>query len=173
MSDVDQSPIQITESNVDELRKRCREQPGQLFAILDACDEPRVPAKVLELGNERAVSLYRGKAKRDYWAIAPYLVQVDEQVLDWIIDNLWDDPWGFFAFAATDLAVLRKHFRQFLTVKTPDGEELLFRFYDPRVLSDYLETCSGNECKSFFGDVDAFCISGDEETVKKISPATH
>ena len=88
--------IQISEVSLEQLRQisRLDAEKSQLFAILDACDEPRVPAIVQLLGEERAVSLYRGAAKRDYWSIAPYLVRVNEEVLSWIVENLWDDPWG-------------------------------------------------------------------------------
>ncbi len=161
MAGVEQSPIKITESSVDDLRRICRDQPGTLYAILDACDEPRVPQKVRELGPERTVSLYRGWAEREYWAIATYLVQVDEQLLDWIVDNLWEDPWGIFAVADTDLLSVRKHFRQFLTVEDPHGDQMYFRFYDPRVLSTFLNSCSNVDYRTLLGPLNAFLIPGE------------
>ncbi len=66
----------------------------QLYAILDACDAPAVPTKVKGLGEEIGISLYRGEAEEDYWAIAPYLVRVDPSLLDWIIITLWEQSWG-------------------------------------------------------------------------------
>ncbi|MCB9926125.1 MAG: DUF4123 domain-containing protein [Planctomycetaceae bacterium] len=160
MTDVkqSQSPVQITESTTDELHDLLRNRPGTLFAILDACDEPRVPVKVKELG-ERAASLYSGWAKENYWAIAPYLVEVDEALLDWIVENLWDDPWGIFVIAETELADLRKHFRRFLMVEDPDGEPLYFRFYDPRVLLNFVEVGVPGEFDEFFGTVKSLVIS--------------
>ena len=148
------SPVTLGESSLQELEELARREPGTLFAVLDACDEPRVPEKVKELGDERAVSLYRGWAEEDYWAIAPYLVQVDEVMLQWIVENLWDTPWGIFAVAQTDLAKLRTHFRRFLKVLDPDGKELYFRFYDPRVLPEFLATCSLEEIGRFFGPIE-------------------
>lgn len=148
--------VEITESSLDALMHVFREKPGQLYAILDSCDEPRVPEKTRELGAERAVSLYRGSVEQDYADVAPYLVSADESLVQWIEENLWNDPWGIFMFAATDLVSLRKHFRRFLTVEDPDGKRLFFRFYDPRVLKDYLETCDDEECKAFFGPSDSF-----------------
>ncbi len=59
---------------------------------------------------------------------------------NWIVENLWEDPWGIFAVAPTNLEALRKHFRRFLKVEDPDGKEMLFRFYDPRVLPTFLTT---------------------------------
>lgn len=160
-SSTEKRAVTMVEISLDELREGIRREPANLFAVLDACDEPRVPAKVDELGD-RAVSLYRGSAERDYWAIAPYLVKVDESLLDWIVENLWDDPWGFFASAPPELASLRTHFRRFLMVQDPDGKEMFFRFYDPRVLPDFLATCTESEAAGFFGPVRQFSLSTEE-----------
>lgn len=161
MSSTEISPVIVTESSVDELRQRTTEEPGSVFAILDACDEERIPQKVSELGD-RAVSLYRGWAQDQYWAIAPYLVVIDTDLLEWIVDNLWDDPWGIFIVAPPDLASLRKHFRRFLLVQTEEGKELYFRFYDPRVLSVFLPACTASELDGFFGPVRSFQLVSEE-----------
>ena len=170
MAEVQDSAVEIRESSMDDLRDVCRQQPGTLYAILDACDEPRVPKKVEELGPERAVSLYRGAAQRDYWAIAPYLVQVDEELLDWIVENLWDDPWGIFAVADAELAELRKHFRRFLMVEDPDGEKIYFRFYDPRVLLQFLLTFDDEETTRFFGPNKCVMLPTRNNALTRVSP---
>ncbi|MCC2670097.1 MAG: hypothetical protein K0Q72_2568 [Armatimonadetes bacterium] len=129
---------------------------GRLYAILDACDQPLVPEKVWELGEERAVSLYRDEAELEFWDIAPYLVRVDLELLDWVYEHLWREPWGIFVTSGAGLPVLRTHFRHFLLVKDPDGDEMYFRFYDPRVLPAYLDSCTAEERGVFFGPVEAF-----------------
>ncbi len=131
---------------------------GQLFAILDACDTPSVVEKVKELGEARAVSLYRGTAEEEFESIAPYLVVVDTAVFDWITETLWAEPWGVFVRSAATLEQLRTHFRKFLLVEGPDGEEWYFRFYDPRVLATYLETCTERELGEFLGVVEGFGV---------------
>jgi len=161
------SRIVITECTVDEIRAHLRREPETLFAVLDACDEPRVPEKVRKLGD-RAVSLYRGSAEEDYWAIAPYLAQVDEPLLAWILDNLWSDPWGLLVVAAADLAALRRHFRRFLLVRDPNKREMYFRFYDPRVLPVFLKTCAGQEVDEFFGPIRFFAVAGADQKVAMI-----
>ncbi len=166
----DPSPVEIRDSSLDELRSWLAERPGSLYAILDSCDEPRVPDMANQLGD-RAVSLYRGTAEKDYWAIAPYLAVVDEPLLDWIVENLWEDPWGIFAVAETDLASLRTHFRRFLKVEDPDGKELLFRFYDPRVLPAFLTTCIESEAEHFFGPNELFCVKDREGGLRAIERA--
>lgn len=163
------SSVSADEVDIETLRARI-EQPGQnVYAILDACDEPRVPVKVQSL-NERAVSLYHLRADEQLWAIAPYLVSVDGELLDWIAAELFGTPWGIFLFSDTDLETLRKHFRRFLIVKGPDGRELYFRYYDPRVLPTFLTTCDQQEASEFFGPISAFVVQGDGDSMMQLRP---
>jgi hypothetical protein len=164
-------PIIATECPLDDLREQIRREPGTLYAILDACDEPRVPKKTSELGPQRAVSLYRGSAEEDYWAFAPYLVQADEPLLVWIIENLWRDPWGIVAVAPVDLAALRTHFRRFLTVLDPEGRNSYFRYYDPRVLPTFLENCTREELQQFFGPIRAFYVTASGGGLVRFQPS--
>lgn len=154
---VQTSPLQQQTASVDDLRKIA--SSGQVYAILDACDAPPVPEKVKELSDDRAASLYRGSAEEDYWAVAPYLVRVDGALLDWITATLWSEPWGIFAVTQVDLETLRKHFRHFLVVELPDGKQAYFRYYDPRILTAFLPTCSSEELKEFFGPIRAYAVA--------------
>jgi hypothetical protein len=131
---------------------------GKLYAVLDACDTPIVPRKALEVGRRRAVSLYRGGAEEMYWAIAPYLFVVDGELLDWIVSELWPEPWGIFAVSDEDLDAVRRHFRRFLLVQAPNGEQWYFRFYDPRVLHPFLCAATAPELTSFFGALEALGV---------------
>ncbi len=132
---------------------------GRLFAVLDATDTPAVPARAAALGEDTAVSLYRGRAEEELFSIAPYLFRVDPDLLEWIAGDLWPTPWGIFALADQPLEALRLHFRRFLTVEAPNGESWYFRFYDPRVLPEYLATCTAAEVTEFFGPIRAFGIT--------------
>lgn len=132
---------------------------GRLFAVLDATDTPSVPIKARELGEDAAVSLYRGRAEDDLWSIAPFLVRVDEHTLTWITETLWSEPWGILLLADESLEDLRLHLRRFLVVEGPNDESWYFRFYDPRVLVRYLPTCTGDEAATFFGPIRAFGVT--------------
>ena len=132
---------------------------GRLFAILDACDAPVVPPRVAALGDERGISLYRGSAEERFADIAPYLVAVDEAMLDWMLETVWNEHWGVLVVSDAPLAELRTHFRKFLTVSSPTGESWYFRFYDPRVLEKYLPSCNADELRSFIGPVASFGVT--------------
>lgn len=132
---------------------------GELFAVIDACDAREVPYQVIEWGEEKAVSLYRGNEELDFADFAPYLVHVDKGILEWIITQVWEEPWGIFVVCSQNLPTLRQHFRKFLIVQDPDGEEMYFRFYDPRVLRKFLPTCNAGELRFLFGPIKSYCFN--------------
>jgi hypothetical protein len=145
---------------------------GYLFALLDGTDQILVPQKAKLLGPTKAVSLFTGTANEWYWAVAPYLFQVDSELLDWIAQKLWKEPWGIFAMSKANLEDLRVHFKKFLMVKLPDGKQWLFRYYDPRILQAYLPTCEPWELQKFFGPVRAFATADDDEQKLMTLPGT-
>lgn len=152
--------IQNRETTVDELARLA--DAGYVYVILDACDAPAVPEKARSLGQVLAGSLYNGTAQEDYWAIAPYLCRADKWLLKWIQETLWHEPWGIVIVSTAEMAAVRAHFRKFLIVQSPEGEHWYFRFYDPRVLPVFLESCNDEELKNFFGPVQAYaCASPD------------
>jgi len=135
---------------------------GRLRAVIDACDDPAVWRRAQEVGEEHAVSLYKGRAEEDLAAIAPYVFLVDEPLYDWITETLWPTPWGFFALSEEPLEALRHHYRKFLVAESPQGAEWYFRFYDPRVLQAYLATCTEGELTEFFGPARALGVTNPE-----------
>src|SRR6266852_5956180 len=149
-------PLQIQMNSAAGLRKFAA--GGYLYALLDAYDNPTVPQKVQELGQESVVSLFVGEAEKKYWDLAPYLTVVQEETLDWMVRAIWNAPCGVFILSRTGLETLRTHFRRFLIVQLPDGERWYFRYYDPRILKTYLLNCRADELEVFFGPVRAFGV---------------
>lgn len=166
------APHALASATTSVFEVRALARAGTLFAILDACDAPAVPPKVESLGDARGVSLYKGTAEERYADLAPYLVAVDDDVLDWILTTLWSEPWGVFAQSAASLEDLRTHFRKFLIARGPNGEEWYFRFYDPRVLAKYLPTCTEPELREFFGPVTAYGATDPDAGVRWTRLAT-
>ena len=125
-----------------------------LYAILDACDAPSVPERLRGLPETKARSLFKGSVNESLSGIAPYLVEVTPETLMWISTELWREPWGIFAVprveSAGDLGALWSHFRKLLMVQS-DGQWLYFRFYDPRVLPNFLHSCGPEQAAGVFG----------------------
>jgi Domain of unknown function (DUF4123) len=152
--------LQLQPTSLERLRKFAT--GAYLYALLDAYDAPAVPAKVQELGKEKAVSLFIGEAEKKYWDLAPYLIQVDEPTLEWMLQTVWCAPCGVFVISKSGLETLRTHFRRFLMVQLPDGERWYFRYYDPRILKVYLENCRTDELDIFYGPVRGFGLMDPE-----------
>ena len=119
------------------------------FMIIDACSEPSVPPKMQSLGPA-AESLWQGDAQRDFWSIAPYLAKGTRGLLEWAQENLESTTWGVLVESSQSSISLRRHLRTFLSARLPDGRETYFRFYDPRVLPDFVETCPEDDLNKFF-----------------------
>ncbi|PHS01149.1 MAG: hypothetical protein COA78_23005 [Blastopirellula sp.] len=145
--------------------------PNKYYVILDSCDESFIQARVLQ-EKERFVCLYRGDAKEKLWHIAPYLAQFDQELLDWVTTILKGTPWGIVLEANADLEAMRKHLRHFLMVDLPDEGEVYFRYYDPRVIPTYIETCTANELDEFYGPIRSIFYLEDLEsdTFTRLSP---
>ena len=162
-------PILTRDLSLEELAKLA--DTGYVYVVLDACDAPVVPAKARSLGEDRAISLYKGTAQEDYWAIAPYLCHADKALLGWIQETLWKDPWGVVAVSTADLSAVRAHFRKFLIVQSPEGEYWYFRFYDPRVLPVFLESSTPEELTQFFGPIQAYAVASPDEPALRLLKA--
>lgn len=139
-----------------------------LRAVLESVDAPAVPELAARLGEERAVSLFGGLPEEKYWALAPYLVEVDEETLEWIHGNLWSGAsWGILLESARSVEDLRRHFRPWVVVEDPNGDEMYFRFYDAEVLRTFLGSATQEEALDLFGPVTRLFGVYDEEGEKE------
>lgn len=140
-----------------------------VFVILDGASIPDLLPKLQEEAPEH-VCLYRGDLEPDLAECAPYLVRLDPEsaFTRWVLTEGWGNHWGIFAMSEGELEVLRRHFRTFLMVRDPDGKQLYFRYYDPRVLRVYLPTCNKSETATVFGPVHHYVIE-DENPGRLIS----
>ena len=134
-----------------------------LYALLDAAREPSV-LKVIYESKEEFQSLYEGAPGAQLAHFAPYLVRVPEKspLIETLVNQAWSKSWGVFLTCDKPLKELRAHFRHFLNVKLPDGKQVYFRYYDPRVLRLFLPTCLPEEINQFFGPIKHFLIEAED-----------
>lgn len=134
-------------------------QGKPLFALLDTARDNEILPLLSESGCTFKC-LYGGAFAATMSDYAPYLVAVpaDSPFLATLLDQGWGESWGIFVATDAELETLRRHLRRYLSVKLPDGRQVLFRFYDPRVLRAFLPTCTGDELQRFFGPVETFCL---------------
>ena len=153
------SPLVRVEVSRERLRRYADD--GELFAVVDACDRPEVPAMAWERGS-RAASLFAGTEDAPLWALAPYLFEADEEMLDRLAGT---QAWGVFVVADGGLDALAGHLRRLLVTRAASGEPVRFRFYDPRVLPAHLDGCGAEALRELFGPVRAFGVETEEGTI--------
>jgi hypothetical protein len=134
------------------------------YLLLDAAKAEMNLYTAMEL-NPNYKSLYKGNAEEDLAAVSPYLFSIKENTpfADWYFKEGWNKSWGVLVFANVAFEDVYKHFRKFLMVKTEDGKQLYFRFYDPRVLRIFLPTCTEYQVKEIFGPVRHFVTESEKE----------
>jgi len=147
----------------DRLLRLLRGEFQPLFAILDAARDIRILALLLH-HKEQCQSLYEGVEGAQLAQVAPYLVrlQKDSRLLEALVKEGWSKSWGVYLTSASDFLELRRHLRHFLQVKLPDGEQVYFRFYDPRVMRVFLPSCTAEETMQFFGPIKRYVMESEE-----------
>lgn len=130
-----------------------------LYAVLDGARDPRIH-KLVNASELAWHCLYAGRLPAALLEVAPYLVQVqpDTAFLRTLLVAGWGRAWGIWLISAAPLDELRRHLRRFLQVKDERGRLLLFRYYDPIVLTTFLPTCTAAELAELFGPIDAFLV---------------
>ena len=141
----------------EELEKILFNEQTRCFAVLDGASIPELRMRLYETRPPH-YCLFRGELTPDVAEVAPYVVQVTPGTVfaDWLMGESFGNHWGIFAHSRFSIKEMRRHFRALVTVYDEKGDPMIFRFYDPRVLQNFLPTCQGGELQTFFGNVDAF-----------------
>jgi hypothetical protein len=148
---------------------RAKKEP--LYAILDAARDPLILARLVKCQEDHQ-SLYEGSAGNQLAAAAPYLVSLPREsaFLDTLIRDGWGKSWGVYLTCDKPFKEVRKHLRHFLMVELEGGENVYFRFYDPRALRVFLPTCTPSEVNQFFGPITTYLMEANTpETLLRFS----
>ncbi len=134
-----------------------------LYAILDGARDIRVH-ELLVQSKEEYQSLYEGAEGEKLAQVAPYLVRLDRDslLLASMIFEGWGNSWGVYLCCSDDFQQIRQHVRRFLDVQLPDGKQVYFRFYDPRVLRAFLRNCPADQSNQFFGHIKHYVVEAEQ-----------
>ncbi len=129
---------------------------SEWFAIVDCARDARLHALVER--SEKRTCLYSGDYDDDTRKALPYLVQLDraEPLAETWRQHESGRFWGMLCDSDCSLAELRRHFRKFTTARLPDGEIVLFRFWDPRVFEPFALAGTAEEVAPIFSAVASF-----------------
>lgn len=115
----------------------------------------------------RIENLFQGEFAEITKAIGPYLVEVipypdykaESELMGLFSDEgamtrfNWHEELGIFIHSRYDFDTVLRHLRHFPVMKDENGKWFFFRFYDPKVLRNYLEVIatSPEKLNKFFG----------------------
>jgi hypothetical protein len=131
---------------------------GELYAIADAARDPRVLA-LLEEAIDPHASLHEGARGAALDDSAPHLVKLlaDSRLLERLLEEGWGRSWFVLARSALPAKEVRRHLRRFLMVVNDTTEErLYFRFYDPRVLREFMAVATPRQRSTLLHGFGAF-----------------
>lgn len=150
-----------------------REQRARLYGIVDLARDERLQALLWE-SVEEFRSLYEGPQGERVRDMAPHLVALPEgsELLEVLAREGWGHGWGVFLASAQPLPEVRRHLRKLLRVKLESfPERVYFRFYDPRVLREFLQVCTPEQRQVLFGStVESFLFEGTGGEVSRAHP---
>jgi hypothetical protein len=129
---------------------------SELYAVVDTARDKRI----YELVHHALfpMCLFRTDVVSPMGRNAPYLVPVEHA--DRLIES-WrkvgrGESWGIFLRSSQEQARVRQRLRTFNQAKLPDGQVVLFRWWDPRVFRVYLPTCDADDLKQWFASVEEY-----------------
>lgn len=126
-------------------------KPETCYVIIDAASEPDV-FNLLAEHEPPASCLYSEPIQPEIVSLAPYLVEVTEEVQRWLSTR--ETPWGIYVYTHATMRELRQHLRKYLMVMIPGQEKPVFwRFYDPRNVWDVLGTFDNWRLHVFLGPI--------------------
>lgn len=134
------------------------------WMIVDAARDRRIFGMLLDCFYSDHTCLFGGTLPPELEVAAPYLIRLEHggAKTQRFVSQAWGNEWGVFLKCSTGFDELRRHLRELLVVRHPNGNSVLFRYYDPRVLRVYLPTCTPEELRTVFGGIECFWIDDEE-----------
>ena len=125
-----------------------------LFALVDGAQDLDLAITARASFNLETTSLFDDHLADSLAHLAPYLIKVG--LHDPFLE-VWDAHLGrhsgFLFTSPASFDDVYVHLVNNLHVRDEYGLRCLFRFYDPRVLRDYLPSCETEELEKFFGPI--------------------
>jgi Domain of unknown function (DUF4123) len=141
-------------------------QAPHLYFLVDAAQDRGIYPKLVSWQKSaEIVSLYQGALAGDLAEVAPYLFCLgsDSTIFDWIWEQGWGRSWGIFLWCrGQSLQTLRDHLRRLTMVEVEGAGQVMFRFYDPRILDGFIPTCSPQQLAALFGPIRRFAMEAED-----------
>ncbi|MFT4929696.1 MAG: hypothetical protein ACI8WB_005831 [Phenylobacterium sp.] len=162
----------IDDDKVEQIKRQLLSRTEHnVYAVIDGAQCPELRFKLYNLQQEGYLiencCLWSGKLEPDLEEVAPYLVKLQQgcPFTDWLIREGWDNHWNIFVESELEFKAFRKQIRKLLLVKSPEGDTLVFRFYDPRVMAIFTPTCDGEQAAELYENLIFVSYQKEEELV--------
>jgi hypothetical protein len=151
-----QSNLTLPQKICEQLQVR---NGNRLYCIVDACQDRDFVFLAKSRYSQPIRSLFKGCGAVGMEDYAPYLIPIDPET-DFIEQFCarTEENIGIFVTSTAKPVVIFRHLREIFVVQDEGGQEYFFRFYDPRVLRRYWETCEPAEQKELLGPLSGFAI---------------
>jgi hypothetical protein len=148
----------------EQLLKEMRSNLQPLYAVLDAAHDSKILAVLSKYKCEFAC-LFHAEQAPELMRFAPYIVALPptSAALEPLVDLGWGKDWGIYLTSTASGGDLIQFLRRLLISIQPDGQQVLLRFYDPRVLRTLLGNAAPAQWSQWFGPVRSYLMA-DENT---------
>jgi hypothetical protein len=146
----------------------------RLYAVIsNASDADPLKAYYQHDAAAELQPIWSGTPYADWQPVMPYLAELKPNAgfLQWIGETDALD-WGWLAVSTSTADVVFEHLRSLTQVRTPDGTEVFFRFWDGRHIYPILEGL-GSSAGEVLPVFDRYLINGQSLTVgpRSVPPA--
>ena len=136
------------------LHKAMRTSSGALYGIVDtAIDDRLYDILQAEPDLSEVTCLYDGAPAIRYARYAPYLLKLHDgsPLLQRWLHEGWTQHWGIFLSSEARSKELKRHLKKFMQATDHQNRAVWVRFYDPRVLPNWLQGLHPGHLADWFG----------------------
>ncbi len=142
----------------------------KLYGVLDCARAPELYEHAARLEPDAADCLFAGKLDPVLRQVSPFVVELSpsDPLSKLWRSRGWGQAWGILLSSNASLPVVRRRLRHFTLARLPDGSgPVMFRFWDPRVLRQYMPLVEPAAVGDWFTDIDRY-IAETEDGVGSI-----
>lgn len=136
------------------LHKVMRTSSGALYGIVDTAINDRLyDILQAEPDLSEVACLYDGAPAIRYARYAPYLLKLHDgsPLLQRWLHEGWTQHWGIFLSSEARSKELKRHLKKFMQATDHQNRAVWVRFYDPRVLPNWLQGLHPGHLADWFG----------------------
>jgi hypothetical protein len=129
------------------------------YALMDCSLDSTLYPAIIKSGCP-LIGLYREPWQKKLGEIAPHLVELEtgspfyRELVSWD----WYGNWGYFVQSGASLDDLGAALAPLTLATAPNGQQVFFRFFDPRVLRPFLSAATKTDIELLFTTATRFVV---------------